>query len=115
MSTLAAELLRNTHEIVGQWYERWLSAAGLRHTGLSEVSIKDSLPLQLRVIGEQLRDLSRAEAPGEIWKTTERLAPEERVAQNIPIEEVVQEYALLVDTVRDRIEGKCSPPPVLTA
>ena len=41
-----------------------------------------------------------------MWRVTERLDPEARVAQDVPIEEVVQEYRLIVSVVRDAIEER---------
>jgi hypothetical protein len=68
--------------------------------------LKDYLPAQLRLIGEQLRNLSTAEKPEVIWKLVERLNPELGIVQNIPIEEVVQEYCILVEVVRNWIEER---------
>jgi len=46
-----------------------------------------------------------AENPEEMWEWVERLE-RIRIAQRIPIEEVVQEYRILVDVVRDWIEER---------
>lgn len=103
--SLADELIHETDSIVQQWYERWCRT-GRFQAGLSEAALKDKLPLQLRIVGEQLRQATRAEDPETMWKVTERLDPEERVEQDVPIEEVVQEYRIAVDTVRDWIEER---------
>ena len=41
-----------------------------------------------------------------MWRVTDRLDPEARVAQDVPIEEVIQEYRLVVSVVRDAIEER---------
>jgi signal transduction histidine kinase len=60
----------------------------------------------LRLIGEQLKNFGTAEEPEEMWKLVNRLEPELRIAQQIPIHEVVQEYCIAVDVVRDWIEER---------
>ena len=105
MSSLADELTENADDVVQRWYERWKKSRH-PHPELSEAALKDNLAVQLRIIGEQLRELERAECPEDMWKVTARLDPEMRVEQEIPIEEVVQEYRLAVSTIRDWIHDR---------
>lgn len=99
-----AELLLTRHdELVQRWYEAWRKSRH-PHPEVAEAALKNSLASQLVLIGEQLRDLGSAEQPHGMWKVSERLEPEKRISEDIPIEEVVQEYRLVVDTVRDRVE-----------
>lgn len=105
MSGLGQHLVDFTDEIVHRWYEAW-RASRHPHQSLSETTLKDKLPKQLRVIGEQLRMLGEAEDMRDMWKVTDRLDPEERISQEVPIEEVVKEYRLVVDVVRDWIEER---------
>jgi two-component system sensor histidine kinase SenX3 len=92
-------LLNDRDEIVQRWYDIWRQSSH-PHSDVDEAALKDHLPVQLRVIGEGLRDLASAQRPEQIWKVTERLDPEARVSQKISIEEVVQEYGIVVETVR---------------
>jgi signal transduction histidine kinase len=105
MQSLGEELRENYEALVQRWYERWRESAHPRHD-VGEAALKNSLASQLRLIGEQLGDLRTAEHPEQIWKVTERLDPEARVAQNMPIDEVVQEYDLAIDVVRTWIEDR---------
>lgn len=105
MSSLGRELVEHCETIVQRWYDAW-SASVHPHGGVGEVALKDHLAMQLRLVGEQLLDPSRAESTVDMWKERARLEPEARVLQEIPIEEVVQEYRLAVDTVRDWIEER---------
>jgi signal transduction histidine kinase len=99
VSTLGNELELHHEAIVQRWYEAWQRTAH-DHPDVSEAALKDSLGAQLCLIGEQLQRLPAAEAPADLWKRAERLEPELRVGQAIAIEEVVQEYGLAVDVVR---------------
>ena len=94
MASLSDELIYSAEQIAQRWYEAWRRSSH-PYADVGEHSLKHSLSTQLRLIGQQLRNLSAAEAPGEMWKLAERLDPELRVAQRIPIEEVVQEYCIL--------------------
>jgi signal transduction histidine kinase len=105
VGTLSEELLSRYDEIAHRWYEAWRRTEH-PHPEISEAALKNSLPAQLRLIGEQLRDISLAERPREMWKVADRLDPEKRVSEEIPIEEIVQEYRLVVETVRDWIEER---------
>lgn len=96
--SLGDVLVRETNAIVQRWYEAWRRSPH-PHPDVSEAALKDKLPLQLRVIGEQLQKLRAAEN-----KDSHRLDPELRVEQDIPIEEVVQEYRIAVDAIREWIE-----------
>ncbi|OJY15784.1 MAG: hypothetical protein BGO98_24250 [Myxococcales bacterium 68-20] len=88
-----------------RWYERWTRSRH-PHPELSEAALKDKLPVQLRIIGKQLQQLCEAECTEDMWKIEERLDPEVRVEQDVPIEEVVQEYRIAVRTVRDWIKER---------
>ena len=105
MTSLHDVLLNETDAMVQRWYERWTHSSH-PHPELTEAALKDLLAVQLRVIGEQLRDLGSAEDPEAMWKLTERLAPESRVSQEVPIEEVVQEYKLVVEVARALIQER---------
>lgn len=103
MKSLGEELRKNHAALVQRWYEEWRQSSHPRHD-LGAAVLKNSLGAQFRLIGEQLRDLATAEHPEQIWTITERLDPEGRVDQEMPIEEVVQEYSLAIDVVRTWIE-----------
>lgn len=47
-----------------------------------------------------MRDLAQAETPEENWQVSDRMDPEARVDQKMPIEEVVMEYSLALDVLR---------------
>src|SRR5262245_57270288 len=105
MASLSDELIDSTEDIVRKWYDAWMLSSHPPIDG-GEHSLKDRLGAQLRLIGKQLKNLGTAEEPREMWKPMERLDPELRVAQNIPIEEVVQEYSIVLDVVRNWIEER---------
>jgi signal transduction histidine kinase len=105
MDFLGEQLLHHTDEIVERWYEAWQRSPHA-HPEIGEAALKDKLPLQLRVIGEQVRELAHAEHPEEMWKISERLDPELRVDQEIPIEEIVQEYRIVVSAIRAWMEER---------
>lgn len=98
MPSLSQALIASHDEITQRWYDAWRHSEH-PHPEIKEAALKDHLSPQLRLIGEQLRDLRQAEPPNQIWQVGERLDPEARVDQDIPIEEVVQEYALALDTI----------------
>ena len=98
MPSLSQALIANHEEITQRWYEMWRRSEH-PHPEIREAALKDHLSPQLRLIGEQLRDLRQAEPPTQIWQVYKRLDPEARVDQEIPIEEVVQEYGLALDTI----------------
>jgi signal transduction histidine kinase len=104
-STLSRELIENTDAIVQRWYDSWTREREVRED-VTEAALKDMLPQQLRVIGEQLAELAQAERPEQMWKIKDRLDPELRVHQDVGIEEVVQEYRVAVETVRRWIEER---------
>lgn len=100
VASLGQLLCDNTDELVQRWYMRW-QAEGPARPDLSVAVLKDHLPVQLRVIGEALLGDEEAKAsPRELWQTSGRLDPEQRVRDDIPIEEVVREYAFVVEEVR---------------
>jgi signal transduction histidine kinase len=68
------------------------------------------LPVQLEVIAQTLSDGSfHSVSPKSLWSNKELLAPEERVLQLIPIEELVHEYWILMSTIRNWIEENGFP------
>src|SRR5689334_7179033 len=102
MPSLSDELINSADDIVHRWFEAWMLSP---HTkDVDEHLLKNRLGEHLRLIGEQLKNLSSAETPGEMWKPTDRLDPELRLGQHISIEEVVQRYCIALDVVRDWIE-----------
>lgn len=105
MSSLAEELKDHHDEIVTRWTEAW-RASSHPNWQLDEAALEDLLPEQIRVIAGELAKGEAAESPNQLWKHRERLDPEMRVLQEVPIEEVVQEFGLLVDVVRHWIEER---------
>lgn len=99
MASLSDELIHFADQIVQKWYEAWILSSHPHAEG-AEQFFKNSLAKQLRMIGEQVKNLSIAEKPGEMSQLVEQLEPELRFAQRIPVEEVVQEYYIAVDVVR---------------
>lgn len=102
---LANELIHHADQIVERWHTMWRRTRRA-HPELSESALKDRLPLQLRVIGHQLSKYGHPEDPNEMWNVTERLDPETRMEQDFPIEDVVQEYRVLVETVHNWIKER---------
>ncbi|MFW7380015.1 MAG: sensor histidine kinase [Oligoflexus sp.] len=102
---LGQAICKDIDGIIDLWYAKWKDSSH-PHPEVSEAALKDHLPLQLRLIGEQLHDISTAEDPSKIWKLTDRLDPEARVSQDIPIEEVVQEYHIFMIAIREWIASK---------
>src|SRR5690606_17553429 len=106
MGQLGTELFERSDDIVQAWYEAWLKSTH-PHSELSEAILKNSLAKQLRTIGEQIPcDSGKAEPLENLWKVSDRLDPEARVQQNFLIEEVIHEYRLVVETVRNWIEER---------
>jgi two-component system, OmpR family, sensor histidine kinase SenX3 len=109
VTSLGQELVGNADAIVQRWYDTWRESSH-PHDDVAEAALKDKLPQQLRLIGEQLEELGRvdasAEKTDEMWRISGRLDPEERVEQDVPIEDVVQQYRIVVDTVRTWIEER---------
>lgn len=100
--TVAEELLDGATEIEQRWHDRWSSAG--RGRGQAEEALKDHIGIQLRAIAGALRDPDRPD-PAALWEQRSLLDPEARVLQ-VPIEEVVQQYGVLVDVLRDWIEER---------
>jgi signal transduction histidine kinase len=105
MGALGDELVGHTAEIVQKWFEAWKRSSH-PHPEIQRAALEDHLALQLRTIGEQLDDLDRAEDPDSMWRTGQRIDPEARVHQDVPIEEVVEEYRIAVGVVRAWIEER---------
>jgi two-component system sensor histidine kinase SenX3 len=103
MSTLALALIEQHEQITQLWYDAWRQS-DLPHLEIEEAALKDHLSPQLLRIGEQMKDLDLADSPTDNWKVWERMVPEARVDQNMPIEEVVQEYSLALDVLRQWIK-----------
>ncbi|MCB0404733.1 MAG: HAMP domain-containing histidine kinase [Bdellovibrionales bacterium] len=102
---MGKELVEHGDLIVQRWYEVWRTACDPQNE-LSERVLKNHLPKQLLFIGNELRKASNQEQTSEMWKLESRLEPEERVLQEIPIEELVHSYQVVVTTVRDWIEER---------
>ncbi|WP_181919690.1 sensor histidine kinase KdpD [Alkalilimnicola ehrlichii] len=105
MSSFGDALIQDREEVTERWYTAWRCSPH-PHLNVGEAALKDHLSVQLKVIGEGLCDLRDAEEPGEIWQVTERLDPEARVSQEIPIEEVVREYRIVVDVIRPWVRDR---------
>ena len=99
MASLGELLCNHTDELVHRWYERWLQE-GPATPGMTEAAIKDHLAVQLQAIGDSLRERGTAESPRQLWEQPGRLDPEQRVRDEEPIEEVVREYAYVIEAVR---------------
>src|SRR3954468_4483232 len=97
--TLASTLVEHTDELVHRWYEAWRASTHPRPE-VGEAALKDLLPLQLKVIGEQLANPAQAEDTERMWMIAERLDPEKRLDEAIPVEEIVKEYLLVVAVAR---------------
>lgn len=102
MSDLAQALINHHDEITQLWYDAWRSSER-PHPEIEEAALKDHLSPQLLRIGEQMMDLEGADSPEDNWKITSRMDPEARVDQDMPIEEVVMEYSLALDVLRQWI------------
>lgn len=105
MSTLAQALVDQHKDITQLWYEAWRESK-IPHSEIGEAALKDHLSPQLLRIGEQMANLVSAETPEDNWKVFDRMDPEARVDQNIPIEEVVMEYSLALDVLRQWIKDQ---------
>ncbi len=105
MSSLALALIEQHETITQLWYEAWRNSE-LPHPEIAEAALKDHLSPQLRRIGEQMQDLENADSPEANWAKPDRMDPEARVDQNMPIEEVVMEYSLALDVLRQWISDQ---------
>ncbi|WNG35663.1 HAMP domain-containing histidine kinase [Archangium violaceum] len=105
MTSLGELLCNHTDELVQRWYARWLQEGPAIH-GMTEAAIKDHLAVQLRVIGDTLREGGASESPRKLWEQPGRLDPEQRVRDAEPIEEVVREYAYVIEEVRLWLEER---------
>ncbi|WP_170115686.1 sensor histidine kinase [Melittangium boletus] len=74
---------------------------------LSEAVLKNHLAIQLQAIGEAIRKGGSSTAsPRELWAQHGRLDPEQRVRDEVPIDEVVREYAYVIEEVRAWLEER---------
>ena len=105
MASLGELLCDHTDELVQRWYEQW-KQEGPALPEMTEAALKDHLPVQLRAIGDVLRERGASESPRNLWEQHGRLDPEQRVRDAVPIEEVVREYAYVIDTVRSWLEAR---------
>ncbi|WNG61140.1 HAMP domain-containing histidine kinase [Archangium gephyra] len=105
MASLGELLCNHTEELVQRWYAQWRQE-GPALPGMTEAAIKDHLPVQLRVIGDALREGGASASPRKLWEPHGRLDPEQRVRDAVPIEEVVREYAYVVEAVRGWLEER---------
>jgi two-component system, OmpR family, sensor histidine kinase SenX3 len=99
MASLGELLCNHTDELVQRWYD-WWRQEGPALPEMTEAAIKDHLPVQLRVIGDALREGRASESPRKLWEGHGRLNPEQRVRDAVPIEEVVREYAYVIEAIR---------------
>jgi len=100
MSRLGDQLLRDTDELVERWYQRWL-VEGPAVPDLSEAAIKDHLGAQFCVIANALHEGASSASARQLWQKTSRSDPEQRVRDDVPIEEVVREYGFVLDELRN--------------
>jgi len=106
VASLGTLLCEHTDELVQRWYDRWRQE-GPACSGLSEAALKDHLPVQLRIIGDAMGMEGFSEgSPRELWEKHGRLDPEQRVRDEVPIEEVVREYAYVIEEVRNWLEER---------
>jgi two-component system sensor histidine kinase SenX3 len=105
MPSLGEDLCNHSQELVELWYQAWRRSAH-PHPGVTEAKLKNLLASQLTLIGEQLQQLSTATRTDSLWTITERLDPEKRVSEEIPIEDVVHQYGMVVKVVRNWIEER---------
>jgi two-component system sensor histidine kinase SenX3 len=94
-----------SQQLERRWYEAWQRSPH-PHPELSEAALKNTLANQVRIIGEAMEADGPREAPEGLWQIRGRLHPEQRVDQQILIEEVVHEYGLLIDVVRTWVEER---------
>ncbi|HUF18393.1 MAG TPA: histidine kinase dimerization/phospho-acceptor domain-containing protein, partial [Thermoanaerobaculia bacterium] len=102
MTELGRHLLEHSEEIIDRWYRDW-TASDHPHEDVPVALLRDNLAEQLRIIGRSLQS-DTPELPSEMWEVAGRLHPEERVEQQIPIEEEVLSYKILVSVVREWVE-----------
>jgi len=99
MAALGDLLCDHGEELVQRWYERW-RREGAARPDLSEAVLKDHLPIQIQAIGKAMREGGPStKSPRELWEQPGRLDPEQRVRDEVPIEEVVREYAYVIEEV----------------
>src|SRR5690242_8285365 len=105
MASLGELLCSHIDELVQRWYAQWRQA-GPALPGMTEAAIKDHLPAQLRVIGDTLREGGASASPRKLWEQHGRLDPEQRVRDAVPLEEVVREYAYVIEVVRSWLDER---------
>jgi two-component system, OmpR family, sensor histidine kinase SenX3 len=106
MASLGELLCNHADELVQRWYERW-RRDGPASPDLMEAALKDHLSVQLRAIGEAMCEGGFSDvSPRELWDQQGRLDPEQRVRDEVPIEEVVREYAYVIEEVRTWIDER---------
>jgi hypothetical protein len=67
MESLGDKLTQHTDNIVKDWYDAWRDSV-YPHMNVPEAALKDKLPQQLRVIGEQIKRMNHAEEAETMWK-----------------------------------------------
>lgn len=105
MSEFAQALVDQHERITQLWYDAWRRSV-LPHLEIGEAALKDHMSPQLLRIGQQMMDLNTATTPENNWNISDRMDPEARVDQNMPIEEVVMEYSLALDVLRQWIKDE---------
>src|SRR5204863_8084162 len=104
MPSLSDELIYSAEDIAHKWYEAWRLSSHPK--GVDEHLLKNRIGDHLRLTGEQLKNLSSAEEPGEKGKLVDRRDPELRVRQHVASEEVGQQYCTVLDEPRNWIEER---------
>ena len=101
MEALGSLLVEHRDELIVRWHDRWRTESATSKA-LPAAPLKALVTDQVAVIGQALLDGSyQAEPPRQLWARRERLNPEALALAEVPIQEVVEEYWLLVSTIRD--------------
>lgn len=103
MSLLAQALVEQHEHITQRWYEAWRKSK-LPHPEIGEAALKDHLSPQLLRIGEQMANLALADAAEDSGKIFDARDSQALVDQDRSVEEVVMEYGLALDVLRQWIK-----------
>lgn len=105
MSLLAQALVEQHEHITQRWYEAWRKSK-LPQPEIGEAALKDHLSPQLLRIGEQMANLASVDAAEDNWKIFDASDSQALVDQDRPVEEVVMEYGLALDILRQWIKAQ---------
>lgn len=105
MSLLAQALVEQHEHIAQRWYEAWRKSK-LPQPEIGEAALKDHLSPQLLRIGEQMANLASVDAAEDNWKIFDASDSQALVDQDRPVEEVVMEYGLALDILRQWIKAQ---------